>query len=67
MDTVSQEVVRKGLEPPRFHVFSETIKPCPSADFGLFDEFPTWPVALDQVRKRKKKHRAAVGVPLTFC
>ena len=56
MDTVSQEVVRKGLEPPQFHVFSETMIPCPSADSGLFEEFPTWPVKLDKVRKCNHAH-----------
>eukprot|EP00904_Undaria_pinnatifida_P013664 jgi/Undpi1/9428/HiC_scaffold_27.g11885.m1 len=44
MGTVSAEVVRRGLEPPLFHVFSETLLPCPSEDTGLFDEFPSWPV-----------------------
>ena len=44
MDTVSKEVVRKGLDPPVFHVFSETLVPCPSEDTGIFDEFPSWPV-----------------------
>lgn len=50
MNTVSSEVVKKGLEPPLFHIFSETLVPCPSSDTGLFDEFPSWPVVLDQVR-----------------
>ena len=50
MTTVSHEVVGKGLEPPLFHIFSETLNPCPSGETGLFDEFPTWPVELDQVR-----------------
>ena len=50
MDTVSQEVLQKGLNPPLFHVFSETVIPCPSEETGLFDEFPIWPVELDQVR-----------------
>lgn len=49
MDTVSKEVVRKGLVPPLFHVFSETLIPCPQDDTGIFDEFPSWPV--HQVRK----------------
>lgn len=44
MDTVSKEVVRKGLKPPLFHVFSETLIPCPTEDTGGFDEFPSWPV-----------------------
>lgn len=49
MDVVSTEVVEMGLEPPVFHVFSETVLPCPSPHAGLFDEFSTWPVELDQV------------------
>ncbi|CAM9457360.1 unnamed protein product [Laminaria digitata] len=49
MDTVSSEVAKKGLEPPLFHIFSETLEACPSSDTGLFDEFPSWPVVLDQV------------------
>ena len=49
MLTVSQEVVAKGLASPLFHVFSEALVPCPSEATGLFDEFPTWPVELDQV------------------
>lgn len=44
MDTVSKEVVKMGLEPPLFHVFSETLIPCPPKDTGIFDEFPSWPV-----------------------
>ena len=51
MTPVSQEVVGKGLELPLFHIFSETLIPCPSGETGLFDEFPTWPVELDQVRR----------------
>ena len=51
MTTVSQQVVGKGLEAPLFHIFSETLIPCPSEETGLFDEFPTWPVELDQVRE----------------
>lgn len=51
MNTVTHEVVAKGLAPPLFHVFSETIVPCPSEETGLFDEFPIWPVELDQVSK----------------
>eukprot|EP00904_Undaria_pinnatifida_P012050 jgi/Undpi1/7976/HiC_scaffold_24.g10448.m1 len=49
MGTVSSEVVNKGLEPPLFHVFSETLMPCPSSETGLFDEFPWWPVVRDQI------------------
>lgn len=54
MDTVSEEVARKGLEPPLFHVFTETLIPCPSEDAGIFDEFPSWP--MQQVRKQCHKH-----------
>ena len=50
MHTVSQTVVGKGLAPPLFHIFSETLLPCPSKQSGFFDEFPAWPVQLDQVR-----------------
>eukprot|EP00904_Undaria_pinnatifida_P013653 jgi/Undpi1/9418/HiC_scaffold_27.g11875.m1 len=49
MATVSQQVVGKGLVPPLFHIFSETLVPCPSGETGLFDEFPVWPVELDQI------------------
>lgn len=48
MDSFSRQVVEMGLETPLFHIFSETLLPCPSED-GFFDEFPTWPVKLDQV------------------
>lgn len=51
MSTFSREAEGKGLEPPLFHIFSETLVPCPSGETGLFDEFPTWPVELDQVRE----------------
>lgn len=54
MATISTEVAGKGLENPLFHVFSETLVPCPSGEAGLFDEFPTWPVGVDQVRKYMK-------------
>lgn len=49
MDKFSLEVVGKGLEQPLFHIFSETVIPCPPEHTGLFEEFPTWPVELDQV------------------
>lgn len=50
MSTITQEVTRKGLAEPLFHIFSETVMPCPSETTGLFEEFPTWPVEVDQVR-----------------
>lgn len=50
MDTISAEVVGRGLQTPLFHVFSETLAPCPSGEAGLFDEFPMWPVGVDKVR-----------------
>lgn len=49
MNTISVEVLSRGLQTPLFHVFSETLVPCPSKETGLFDEFPTWPVGVDQV------------------
>lgn len=60
MDTVSEEVVRKGLDPPLFHVFSETLMPCPSEDTGLFEEFPTWPV--HQVRNEHDKKNVQLTI-----
>lgn len=50
MATISAEVVGRGLSAPLFHVFSETVLPCPSGEAGLFEEFPTWPVGVDKVR-----------------
>ena len=55
MDTVSKEAARKELQPPLFHVFSETLFPCPPEDTGIFDEFPSWPV--HQVRTRFLRYR----------
>lgn len=61
MTTVSGQVGEKGLEPPRFHVFSETLLPCPSTETGTFDEFPTWPVEMDQVSQLGSHQMAAIG------
>lgn len=49
MATISQQVELKGLAPPLFHVFTETRLSCPSKQTGLFNEFPEWRVAADQV------------------
>lgn len=49
MEAIREGVVEKGLNPPMFHVFSETLLPCPTADNATFDEFPVWPVGADQV------------------
>ncbi|CAM9214294.1 unnamed protein product [Ectocarpus sp. 8 AP-2014] len=51
METVADEFRQRELPEPLFHVFSETLSPCPSAVTGLFDEFPTWPVELDQIEE----------------
>ena len=51
MDAITEVVMEKGLKPPLFHVFSETIKPCPSLETKSFDEFPTWPIESQQVKK----------------
>ena len=53
MDTVTEVVEEKGLEPPLFHIFSETIKPCPSLETKSFDEFPTWAIESHEVKKAK--------------
>lgn len=52
MDTITNVMRENGLQTALFHVFSETKEPCPSPETGLFDEFPTWPVEIDQVRNR---------------
>ena len=49
MGNISDTITAKGLHPPLFHVFSEALQRCPSGDSGIFDEFPSWPVTLDQV------------------
>ncbi|CAM9250414.1 unnamed protein product, partial [Hapterophycus canaliculatus] len=49
MDGISAEVMRKGMAKPLFHVFSETVAPCPSGETGVFDEFPTWSVGVDKI------------------
>lgn len=54
METVSEVVLEKGLEAPLFHIFSETVMPCPSESTGAFEEFPAWPIAHEQVRKKKR-------------
>ena len=53
MDTVTEVVKEKALEPPLFHIFSETIKPCPSLETNSFDEFPTWAIESHQVKKAR--------------
>lgn len=50
--SITNVVLGKGLEPPLFHIFSETLKPCPSPETGAFEEFPTWPIDLNQVSQR---------------
>lgn len=50
MDDVTEAVVSKGLESPMFHIYTQTLFPCPSRTTGLFKEFPLWPVEMDQVR-----------------
>lgn len=49
MDKVTAGVVGSGQPPPLFHVFSEVQVPCPDSETALFQEFPTWPVELDQI------------------
>eukprot|EP00904_Undaria_pinnatifida_P013525 jgi/Undpi1/9302/HiC_scaffold_26.g11760.m1 len=49
MEAVTEGVVGKGQAEPTFHVFSETLFPCPFAENGTFPEFPAWPVEMDQI------------------
>eukprot|EP00903_Cladosiphon_okamuranus_P019865 g18259.t1 len=51
MNTITVEVVQRGLQAPLFHVFSETLVPCPPEETGLFDEFPRWPVGIDKIQE----------------
>lgn len=54
MDTVSAAVVEQGYSAPLFHIFSETVAPCPWPSTNAFSEFPNWPVEPDQVRDNNK-------------
>ena len=47
---VSEAVEAEGQLSPQFHVFSETVEPCPSEETGAFDEFPDWPLEADEVQ-----------------
>lgn len=60
MGTISEGVTKRGLPAPVFHIFSETLKPCPSETTGVFDEFPTWPVELNQVSPSTSSTEPAV-------
>lgn len=51
MFAVSEAVKAEGQLPPVFHIFSETVEPCPSEETGVFDEFPDWPLEADEVRR----------------
>ncbi|CAM9998318.1 unnamed protein product [Ascophyllum nodosum] len=51
MGVMTEVVEEKGLEPPLFHIFSETIKPCPSLETNSFDEFPAWAIEPQQVQE----------------
>lgn len=52
---VSEAVKAEGQLPPMFHIFSETVEPCPSEETGVFDEFPEWPLEADEVRRMRIK------------
>lgn len=51
MRALTEEVEAKGHPAPMFHVFSESLYPCPSQENGTFNEFPPWPVERDQVSR----------------
>ena len=53
MDVISTATEEKKMRPPLFHVFTETLMPCPSQETGLFDEFPSWAIEADQVQARQ--------------
>lgn len=50
MRDVTEAVLRQDVDSPIFHVFTETLQPCPHKQTGLFKELPMWPVEMDQVR-----------------
>lgn len=50
MEVVTKRVVDKTRNKLVFHIFSETLLPCPSSQNGTFEEFPFWKVEIDQVR-----------------
>ena len=52
MDVISTATKEKEMRPPLFHVFTETLMPCPSQETGLFDEFLSWPIEADKVQAR---------------
>lgn len=62
MATISTEVVDKGLLEPYFHIFSETLAPCPSEETQLFGEFPAWPLGDDEVRTKCAAQSSFVAV-----
>lgn len=50
MDTVTEVTAELGIAQPVFHVFSESQQPCPHADTATFEEFPLWPVDMNEVK-----------------
>lgn len=52
MDSITESVLTRRSTPPKFHVFTETLLPCPSGETGAFGEFASWPVELRQVRRK---------------
>lgn len=49
METITSTVLESGLAVPLFHVFTETLMPCPSSETGTFDEMPQWHVNKEEV------------------
>lgn len=69
MGSITDSVLRRKLAPPLFHVFSETLQPCPSEVTGAFGEFPNWPVELTQVRCKgdlTKRKENCIWYPFEF-
>ena len=53
MNLISRTVEEKSLSPPLFHVYTETRKSCPSRQTKTFDEFPSWPLEENEVRRHQ--------------
>lgn len=50
MEAVTEVTAEFGIPPPVFHVFSESQQPCPRANTATFEDFPSWPVDMDEVK-----------------
>lgn len=51
MFAVSAAVEAGWQSSPLFHIFSETVEPCPAEETGAFDELPDCPLEGNEVRR----------------